>query len=264
MRMLLITSRENAHVKEYCKLKSSKKQRDIQSSFVVEGLKLTLEAYNNGVSIEKVFLTDHALQKYQEKLFELLNSGITALQITDEVAKKMSDTESPQGIFAQCSKLDKFLSPDTIEDNGIYLALSDLQDPGNIGTIIRTAEAIGVKGLLLSESCCDIYNPKVVRASMGSVFRVPFWVSSDFCWDLRTFSDKGIISYATVPDSEAKSITQVEFGGSGIAVIGNEGNGLSPEVISCCDEKITIKMRGNTESLNAAMAAGIIMWQMQF
>lgn len=175
----------------------------------------------------------------------------------------MSDTESAQGIFAQCSKLDKFLSPDTIEDNGIYLALSDLQDPGNIGTIIRTAEAIGIKGLLLSENCCDIYNPKVVRATMGSVFRVPFLISDNFCRDLRKFSDKGIVSYATVLDDEAKSITQVCFGGSGIAVIGNEGNGLSPEVVSCCDEKITIKMRGNTESLNAAMAAGIIMWQMQ-
>lgn len=261
--MLLITSRENAHIKEYCKLRSSKKQRDMQNSFVLEGLKLTLEAYDNEVSIEKVFLTERVLKKYQEKLFELLNSGITVLQITDEVAKKMSDTESPQGIFAQCSKLDKFLSPDTIEDNGIYLALSDLQDPGNIGTIIRTAEAIGIKGLLLSENCCDIYNPKVVRASMGSVFRVPFLISDDFCRDLRKFSDKGIVSYATVLDSEARSITQIGFGGRGIAVIGNEGNGLSPEVVSCCDEKITIKMRGNTESLNAAMAAGIIMWQMQ-
>ena len=87
--MLLITSRENAHIKEYCKLKSSKKQRDMQNSFVLEGLKLTLEAYDNEVSIEKVFLTERVLKKYQEKLFELLNSGITVLQITDEVAKKM-------------------------------------------------------------------------------------------------------------------------------------------------------------------------------
>ncbi len=261
--MTLITSRENAHIKEYCKLRASKKFRDAQRSFVVEGIKLTLEAYENDVSIEKVFLTEHMAEKYREKLFELLNSGVTVLQVTEEVAKKMSDTESAQGIFAQCGKLDKFLSADKIEDSGVYLALSDLQDPGNIGTIIRTAEAIGVKGVLLSANCCDIYNPKVVRASMGSVFRVPFFVSDDFCGDLKSFSDRGIVSYATVPDHTAKSITEVAFNGNGIAVIGNEGNGLSEEVISCCDEKITIKMKGNTESLNAAMAAGIIMWQMQ-
>ena len=260
--MTTITSRENDAVKEFCKLSSSKKRRDETGCFALESMKLVLEAYENGVSIEKVFLTDTALQKYREKLFELLNSGVRICIISDEVSRKMTLTDSPQGIFAVCKKLDKSFPADKIKHMGVYAALCGLQDPGNIGTILRTAEAFGVRGVIVSTSCCDLYNPKVLRASMGTVFRLPVWVSADFCGTLKSFSAAGMPTYAAVVNESVQSLTDIDFGGKGVAVIGNEGNGLPQEVADCCDVQMTIRMAGKTESLNAAMAAGIILWEM--
>ncbi len=260
--METITSKDNAGIKEYCKLTTAKKQRDATGKFAAEGIKLTLEAFQNGVRIEKVFFTAGAEKKYGEKLFELLNSGIPASRITEEISLRMSDTDSPQGVYAVCKKLDKSFGTDKIEHNSVYAALSDLQDPGNMGTVIRTAEALGVRGIIASEGCCDFYNPKVLRATMGSAFRMPFAVVPDLGAALRELSGRGIPSYAAVLDDAAESLTEVDFTGGGVAVIGNEGNGLCREIADACDRRITIRMKGNAESLNAAMAAGIIFWQM--
>ena len=260
--METITSRENAGVKEYCKLVTAKKQRDAAGKFAAEGVRLTLEAFQNGVRIEKVFFTAGAEKRYGEKLFELLNSGIPAALITEEISRRMSDTDSPQGVFAVCKKLDKSLPAGKIEHEGVYAALCGLQDPGNIGTILRTAEAFGVRGVVLSTSCCDLYNPKVLRASMGTVFRLPTRIANDFCGQLKSFSASGIPTYAAVVDDTARSVKDISFFGKGVAVIGNEGNGLDQEVADCCDVRMTIRMKGMTESLNAAMAAGILLWEM--
>lgn len=256
-----ITSRENAHIKAYCKLASSKKYRDASGSFVLEGAKLAEEAYRNKVSIEKVFLTEQAYEKYGEKLFELLNSGVPVWLIGADIAKKMADTENPQGVFAVCQKPADTLLPEQIRPDGVYVALCGLQDPGNVGTIIRTAEALGVDGLLVSADCCDCYSPKVVRGTMGSVFRLPVMMVTKMEDTLRSLSVQGVESYAAVLDETANPLSEISFSG-GIAVIGNEGNGLDQSVIDCCDHKMTIQMRGNAESLNAAMAAGIILWEM--
>lgn len=260
--METITSRENPQIKAFCKLSGSKKQRDISGSFTLESVKLVLEAFENGVSIEKVFLTESAEKKYEEKLFELLNSGIPVIRVSEEVGRKLSEADTPQGVFAVCKKLDKSFAADTIENKGVYAALCGLQDPGNIGTILRTAEALGVRGVLMSEDCCDIYNPKVLRASMGTVFRLPIRVCGDFCGALRELSAAGVPTYAAVLDENAESLTDIAFDGVGVAVIGNEGNGLSEAVAACCDRRVTIRMKGNAESLNAAMAAGIILWKL--
>ncbi len=260
--MEIISSRENAGVKEYCKLISGKKQRDAVGKFAAEGVKLTLEALHNGVRIEKVFFTAGAEKKYGEKLFELLNSGAAVSIITEELSRKMSDTDSPQGVFAICEKREQVFDLEQIMSGRVYAALVDLQDPGNMGTIIRTAEALGVQGLLASEGCCDLYNPKVLRATMGSAFRMPFAVVSEPEQVLRELSRRGITSYATVLDIHAESLTEIDFSGGGIAVIGNEGNGLSESIANACDKRVTIRMKGNAESLNAAMAAGIVLWQM--
>lgn len=260
--METITSRENAGIKEYCKLTAAKKQRDAAGKFAAEGVRLTLEAFQNGVRIEKVFFTAGAEKRYGEKLFELLNSGIPASLITEELSSRMSDTDSPQGVFAICKKLDKSFGTDKIEHNSVYAALSDLQDPGNMGTIIRTAEALGVRGIIASEGCCDLYNPKVLRATMGAAFRMPYCVVPELGTILRELSGRGILSYAAVLDEAAEPLTEIDFSGGGIAVIGNEGNGLKQEVSAACDRRITIRMKGKAESLNAAMAAGIILWEM--
>ncbi|MEG0692676.1 MAG: RNA methyltransferase, partial [Oscillospiraceae bacterium] len=138
----------------------------------------------------------------------------------------------------------------------------DLQDTGNVGTIIRTAEAVGIDGIIMTNKSCDIYNPKVIRGTMGSVFRMNFMITDDCSGLLTNFMQHNVKTYASVIHKEATSLEDVLFTSPSVLLIGNEGNGLSMEIQSLCSEKITIKMAGNTESLNASMAACILMWEM--
>ncbi len=257
-----ITSKENGAVKEFCKLYASKKQRDQTRTFALESHKLLREALQNDVSIEKVFMTPFAEEKYGEELFELLNRDVPVLRIADAVSRKMSVAETPQGVFAICRKPERTFTSIKANADGVYLALCNLQDPGNIGTILRTADALGVQGVLISADSCDIYNPKVLRASMGTVFRLPVFVCDDIGADLQRLSKAGLLTYAAVVTPDARPLTEISFAQKGVAVIGNEGNGLPANLVACCDERMTIPMAGNAESLNAAMAAGIILWQM--
>ena len=128
--------------------------------------------------------------------------------------------------------------------------------------IIRTADAVSINGVFLTDDCCDIYNPKVIRSTMGSLFRMNLWTDCNFTNILNTLKEKSVYSYAAVIDSDALSLTECDFSSGAVVVIGNEGNGLPDDVISLCDKKLTIKMQGNINSLNAAMASGIIMWEM--
>ena len=131
-----------------------------------------------------------------------------------------------------------------------------------MGTIIRTAEALGLDGILLSDGCCDIYNPKVLRASMGGVFRLPLMRVGDMAQTVVTLQEKGMTAFACVVDSTATPITSAAMGEGAVALIGNEGNGLRAETIAACKHSVTIPMAGRAESLNASMAAGIILWEM--
>ena len=131
-----------------------------------------------------------------------------------------------------------------------------------MGTVIRTAEALGIDGLLLSDGCCDIYNPKVLRASMGGVFRLPLMRVGDMAQAVETLQEKGLTAYACVVDATATPITEAGMGKGSVTIIGNEGNGLRAETIAACKHSVTIPMAGRAESLNASMAAGIILWEM--
>lgn len=252
-----ITAKDNDKIKRYVKLLSNKKTRDELGFFVIEGVKLLKEAISSGVFVEQVFVTEKFLPRFEE----LEKSGLDSqtFLISEAVENKIAASLSPQGIYAICKKLDKRPKLDKIDNNGCFVALWDLQDPGNVGTIFRMADAMGVSGIILSENCCDVYNLKTLRSAMGSLFRIPFLVT-----DLKEFlsENKGkITSYATVVDKDATPVTEVVLDNPSIAVIGNEGNGLSKEQVDCCDERITIPMSGSTESLNAAMAATVVIWE---
>lgn len=251
-----IESRDNSRVKEYVKIATSRKQRELSGKFAIEGVKLLGEALRCGLLVEQVFVTEECLKSHSE-LNVMLEKCPKVLEISAGVEGKISQSQSPQGVYALCKRLDKPENIVKIDSNGSYLALWDLQDPGNVGTILRGADAMGLSGVILSRNCCDLYNLKTIRAAMGSLFRMPVLVT-----DLNTFlKESGLRSYAAVVTSNARNATQVDFSGS-IVVIGNEGNGLSKEQAAACDERITIPMRGNAESLNAAMAATILMWEM--
>lgn len=259
--MEIITSKENPHIKLYQKLSSLKKLRDKEDLFVLEGHRIIFDAINEKVPIIKLFLTQIYFEKHEAELSQVDLKGVNILIVSNELGSKMSLTESTQGIFAICKKNSKYNLTEALEDNEKIIVLHKLQDPGNLGMIIRTADALGINKIILSE-CCDLFSPKVIRATMGSVFRVNIFIENDILKLFEIFKLKKITSYAAVIDVNASSIRNIKFSNKSAVLIGNEGNGLDKEIINICDERITIVMNGNINSLNAAMAAGIIIWQM--
>lgn len=255
----IIKSKDNQLIKHIRKLITSKKERMLCREFVLEGSRLVFDALKNNVTVSKIFVTDSALLKYKDELLKY-NCG-EIIHISDELGKKISDTDNTQGIFAQCGFLEGSDKLGNLRPFGKYVVLSGLQDPGNAGMIIRTADAMGIDGVIFSKSC-DIYNPKVVRATMGSLFRIPVFADIDEDDIFLALSTAKISSYAAVVNPEADDLKSISFINGGAIFIGNEGNGLLRETIDKCDKAITIKMNGNIESLNAAMATGIIMWEL--
>ncbi len=256
----LITSRDNPLIKEYIKLRDNKKYRNSEHKFVLEGARLSGDAAKSGVTLHNVFVTEQACEKYSETV-ALLSESSQIYQIPDKLAHDLEDTKTSQGIFSVAGVLDKNLSADKIKECGRFAILDGLQDPGNVGTILRVADAVGLDGVFLCNSC-DIYNPKTIRSTMGSIFRVPFRDDLSFPEAVELLHDCGVTLYATVVDPDAESLREITFAGSSCAVIGNEGNGLSDADIALCDKRLTIRMNGTIESLNAATAAGIVLWEM--
>lgn len=257
--MLTITSKDNANIKNTVKLKNSSKFRKKSGAFIAEGVRLCMDAMYSGAKIEILFATENAAQKYEQDFEKLSNYADKSFIVTAPIFAVMSDTETPQGFLCVIKALDKIPEFDTIKRNSKFIALENLQDPSNLGTILRTAEAFALDGIVLSADCCDIYSPKVVRGSMGAVFRIPFLICNNIVDFLR--ENQSLVSYAAVV-SDAENITEVSFNNPSIAVIGNEGNGLRKETIDYCNHRITIPMSGKAESLNASTAASIIMWEM--
>lgn len=259
--MQKITSKDNPNIKLYQKLSSGKKYRRENGMFILEGVRLVADAIKENAELHSVFVTESCLEKLSQH-GEALNFPESAkvFLIPDEIGNKMSATESAQGVFAICRALDKTSFSGTIKSGGRYLLLHSVQDPGNLGTIIRTADAVGVDAVFLAD-CCDLYNPKVVRSTMGSLFRLNV---SEVKFDevFQLFEERGVPTFAAVIDTDAVSLTDCDFTQGGAVLIGNEGNGLPREVSEMCTQKLTIKMQGNVNSLNAAMAAGIIMWEL--
>lgn len=261
--MEVIKSKYNESLKLYVKLSKSKKSRDENDMFTIEGIKLFLEAFYNDIEFHKIFLSKNYYQNNFEDIDKFKDGLENKIYIIDDVlVNNISDTKTPQGIFAICKKLDKNFNIDKIYNKGKHIALCDLQDPGNVGTILRTAEAFGIHGILIGEDCCDIYSPKVIRATMGSIFRVPFILSENFNRDLKIITQNGVETYAAVLNDNSKSLKQTQFKNNTLIVMGNEGKGLSNETIDICKYSLKIDMAGQTESLNVAMATGIIMWEL--
>lgn len=252
--MQQIESRSNPKIKQLAKLLSDKKERTRQGVFVCEGVKLAKEAFLSGLVIESLFF----VEEQEESLRAEISAAGEVYRIAKEVADKVSDQKNPQGVFCVCRSKEEQIPP---FENGILLALDGIRDPGNLGTLIRTAEAMGIHGILLSSDCCDVHSPKVIRAAMGSVFRLPMQTAPSLTESLFCYKEEGFTVLGAVPDQKAENILTIPPLKREIIVIGNESNGLSKEVIDCCDTLVTIEMKGNTESLNAAAAAVILLWE---
>lgn len=253
-----ITGKNNEIIKSVKKLLTSSKERRASGLFVLEGARLVFDALNSFYEIKYFLIGENAYGKYEGLCCEMIEKSEKAFIISDDITNKLSQTQAPQGVFAVCK-----MKPEHFElKDGIKcLALDNIQDPGNIGTIIRTGEALGTDGIIIGGGC-DIYNPKVLRASMGSVLRTDICCVTHLTDKLSEAKRQGIKIYASTPDKSATAITNADFSGSCICVIGNEANGVCDEVLEVCDERITIPMTGNAESLNAGTAASVIIWEM--
>lgn len=256
----MITSKDNDIIKDAAKLVKSAKYRRERNLFTAEGVRLCRDGIMSGIIAESFLFTSSAKNKYRDDFEKISEGAKKCCEISEQLFEKISDTKSPQGFFCIFNMLDKPSFPYTINNQGNYVALENLQDPSNLGTVLRTAEALGIDGVILSENCCDIYSPKVVRGSMGAVFRLPFYISESFTEFIASATQKGVFTYGSTPRN-AVDITDVCFNG-GIMLVGNEGNGLTEKTLAVCSKRVRIPMRGRAESLNAAAAAGILMWEM--
>lgn len=252
-----ITSRDNSLIKLVCALNGSSSKRREQGLFVLEGLRLCSDAYENSIRFDKLIVSITALEKYSENISSFANNADECFLLPDSLFSKIADTKSPQGIIA-LSKIPE-INFGEIKKNGRYIALENISDPSNLGAVSRTAEALSVDGIILSDGGCDPYSPKVLRASMGTVLRMPIFVLKDFSGELFSL---GLKTYSCVVDSDAQSLKETKFEDGSIIIIGNEANGITEEVKALSNEKITIPMSGRAESLNAAAAAAIVMWEM--
>ena len=253
----IITSRENPLIKLVAALQGSSEKRKRNGLFVLEGLRICKDACDNGIKFDKLIVSDAAAEKYaaDTEKFSLISDE--CYKIPDSLFKKISDTKTPQGIIAVAKM--PVTGSCGIDKNGKYIALENVSDPSNLGAVSRTAEALGVNGIILSSDGCDPYSPKALRASMGTLLRVPVFVTESFA---ETLKSTGLKRYACVVDKTAESIKEQSFGNGSVVMIGNEANGLTDSAKQSADVLVTIPMTGRAESLNAAAAAAIAMWEM--
>ncbi len=257
--MEYITSRSNELIASTAKLKE-KKHRENEKAFIFEGIKLTKEAISSGIEITHIFVTDSFEKKHPE-----FTNEIKYIKVSQGVCEKLSENLSPEGIICRAkypTHLHKIYTPE--QKNGLdtpLLIMSSLQDPGNLGTIIRTSASFGKKKIVLSSDCADIYNQKTVRASMGALFRTEIFISQNLAETIKDIKSNGLKVYATALDCNAISLRDADITNA-CFVLGNEGHGLSNEVIDACTSSLIIPMEQDAESLNVSSAASVLLWEM--
>ena len=251
----MITSVQNTQVKNIIKLNQKAKARREQKLFVAEGRKMFQEAPDSW--IEKVYVSENLLE--DEEVMEKVRR-FSWEAVENSVFRQMCDTQTPQGILTVLRQPSYNIEDIFSDREPLIMVLEDLQDPGNAGTIIRTGEGAGVNAVFLTRTCVEITNPKVIRATMGSVYRIPFFYVEDVVSLKKKLEGKGIRFFAAHLQGK-NSYDQESYRAGTAFLIGNEGKGLTEEAAGAADCLIRIPMCGQVESLNAAMAAGILMYE---
>jgi TrmH family RNA methyltransferase len=279
----MITSTSSSQVKHIVNLQKKSKLRKEEKQFVVEGIKMVSEAPKDRlvkVYVSETFKDDN--EEFLEKMnYEAVGKDVLEI-VSDNVFVRMSDTQTPQGIMAVVKMSDVCIEDmfekdnytdskddgaDKVEDNTadakkqpLLLILENLQDPGNLGTIVRMAEGAGVTGIIMSSNTVDIYNPKTIRSTMGSLYRVPVIYVDDICKAVDECKEKGVKVYAAHLKG-TDNYNQKDYAQPTAFMIGNEGNGLSDRLTQKADELVRIPMQGKVESLNAAIACTILTYE---
>ena len=255
--MQQITSKENRLIKHIIKLKE-KKYRKEYNEYIIEGVKIVQEAIQENAKIKQIIISEYAINTdlLQNHLKEELQK-IDYIQVPQNIFKLISEVEKPQGVLAVIEK--ERINENIDLNQDIILALDDLQDPGNLGTIIRTLDSVGLKQILISKGTTDPYNPKVIRSTMGAIFRVKIIECEDLKETLKKLQENNFKVMVTDLNTD-KSMYDIKLQ-KNVIVVGNEANGVSEEIKNLADTKVIIPMFGKTESLNASVATGVILYE---
>lgn len=263
--MQVITSKDNEIIKGLKKLKD-KKYRDEEGLYIIEGIKIIQEAIAENAKINKIVICEECVEAEelsQKLLYEI--AKYNCIYVSKKVFATLTDVVAPQGILAVIEKTykkganikNKEISIDYSQD--IILALDGVQDPGNLGTILRTADSVNLKQIIITKNTADPYNPKVVRSTMGAIFRVKIIETDNLVQTLKEIKKNKFNVVVTSLDTE-ESIYDIDYRKK-VIIIGNEANGVSKEVQDLADSKVKIPMLGRTESLNASVATGIVLYE---
>lgn len=258
-RRSMITSTANEKVKRLAGLQKKKRLREEEGIFLAEGLRMFREVPKDRLC--EVYVSEAFYKKEKTALENVLEgTGIRPEFLSDHVYEHVSDTKTPQGVLCVIKRREGRLDEMLGDRCPFLLVLDNLQDPGNVGTILRTAEGAGVTGVILGRDSADIYNPKTIRSTMGSVYRVPFCYAEDIPGVLDRINGAGITTFAAHLEGKL-DYDEPDYRKPCAFLIGNEGNGLRDETAEKAEEYIRIPMLGQVESLNAAIAASVLMFE---
>lgn len=255
--MQVISSKGNEYIKHIKKLKD-KKYRDLNNEYIIEGIKLIEEAIKEKEAIKQIIICEDCEKTEvipKELMYEI--AKYECVYVTKEVFETITNVIVPQGIIAV---LEKNNGKQEIKyDEELIIALDDIQDPGNLGTILRTVDSVGITQILVSKGTADVFNPKVVRSTMGAIFRVKIIECEDLIETLQKIKNEGYEIIVTSLQTN-KSIYDIKYNKK-VIVMGNEANGVSKDIQGIANKKVKIPMIGNTESLNVSVATGIILYE---
>ena len=252
MKKIFISAVGNAFITDIRKLKQ-KKHRDRTGLFYAEGKKLLQEALKSGLRIRYIICVDSIRDGFQYE-------GAALVTVTREVYKKITDEEAFEGVMCV---VEKPAEAAVLSYKKPVIVLCSVGDPGNVGAIIRTADALGGVDIILSGGCADIYSSKTQRAAMGAVFRQNIKISKNLSEDIAILKKNGYNVLAAHLDKDSRPIEEIDFSKKTVVLFGSEGAGLEAETVAACDGKMIIPINPRSESLNVSMAAGIVMWEMK-
>ena len=258
--MDIISSEQNPLIKEIKNLKR-KKYREELKKFYIEGLRFVEEALDVSNNIDRIIVSEQFYSNRDNTIMDRIKQmRLQTAIVKDKLFKELADTENPQGILAVL-KMPSYSMNDVFDEScDMLVVLDSIQDPGNMGTIIRTADAAGAGAVIISKGCVDVYNPKVMRSTMGSVFHIPLIFADDLVSTINTLKSKGYIFMAAHLKG-TKNYFDMDMTGKIAIIIGNEANGISDEISSISDKLVKIPMPGKAESLNASIAASILIYE---
>lgn len=250
-----IYSKDNALAKKIKRL-NEKKYRIQENKFLIEGFRFVGEALNSNFKVPIIFLSEKIIGKWNDFKTEIkIDENTKVYLVTDQILRHISSTDNPQGIVAVVDNR----KVNVINKKGFYILVDKVQDPGNMGTIIRTAHAAGALGVILTKGTVDVYNEKTLRSTMGSIFHIPIIQDENF-EKLNLLKQNGFKLIVSSLDAD-KNFYDLNLKDRIVLVLGNEGNGVSSEILDLADIKVKIPMPGNAESLNVSIAGAVMMFE---